>query len=216
MCNCPKKNLPLKIERQLSGQEIKTLEKRVKDIGKRKSRLMKFVIFWTLTSLVVGIIASFYVDRGLWILLVVTVLIFIAIGLWSYFDSKLPFDRELKGIEDLKAKNLVTSIQVKTNEYYELVEEEDEGVYYLFQIQADKILSFGGQDFYASKKFPNSDFEIVEGKSNSGKIVLLETYCHGEKIKPIKKVKGKEKWDLLEKFDFDKFEITDGRLERFA
>ncbi|MCO4293078.1 hypothetical protein NF867_09400, partial [Solitalea sp. MAHUQ-68] len=98
----------MKIERQLSGQEIKTLEKRVKDIGKRKFRLMKFLIFWTLTSLVVGIVASFYVDRGLLILLVVTVLIFIAIGLWTYFDSKLPFDRELKGIEDLKAKNLVT------------------------------------------------------------------------------------------------------------
>lgn len=101
----------MKIERQLSGQEIKTLEKRVKDIGKRKSRLMKFVVFWTLASLVVGTIASFYIERGLWILLVVTVLIFIAIGLWSYFDSKLPFDRELKGFEDLKVKNLVTSFK---------------------------------------------------------------------------------------------------------
>ena len=206
----------MKIERQLSGQEIKTLDKRVKDIGKRKSRLIKFIISWTLASLVVGTIASFYVDRGLWILLVVTVLIFIAIGLWSYLDSKSPFDKELKGIEELKAKNLVTSIQVKTHEYYELVEEEDEGVYYLFQIHTDKVLSFGGQDFYASKKFPNSDFEIVEGKGSSGQIVLLETYCHGEKIKPIKKIKGKEKWDLFEKFDFEKFEITNGRLERFA
>lgn len=72
----------------------------------------------------------------------------------------------------------MTSIQVKTTEYYELAEEEDEGVYYLFQIHPDKILSFGGQDFYPTKKFPNSDFEIVEGRCTDGEIILLETYCY--------------------------------------
>ncbi len=206
----------MKTERQLSGQEIKTLDKRVKDIGKRKSRLTKFIIFWTLTCLVIGTIASFYVDRELWTLLIVTVLIFISIGLWSYFESKSPFDNQLKGIEELKIRNLVTSIQVKTTEYYELTEEEDEGIYYLFQVQPNKILSFGGQHFYPSKKFPNSDFEIVEGKTSNGQIVLLETYCHGDKIKPIKKIKGKAKWDLLQKFDIDKFEIMDGQLKTFG
>lgn len=206
----------MKIERQLSGQEIKTLDKRVKDIGQRKSRLTKFLVIWTSLCLVIGTIAAVYVDRNLWTWLTITVFIFIAIGLWSYLDSKLPIDKELRGIENLKAKNLVTSIQVKTTQYYELAEEEDEGVHYLFQIQPDKILGFGGQDFYPHKNFPNSDFEIVEGKSSNGQIILLETYCHGDKIKPTKTIKGKEKWDLLQTFDPDKFEIKDGRLEQFA
>lgn len=186
------------------------------EIGKRKSRLTKFTMLWTMTCLIVGTIASFYIEKGLLALLFVTVLIFIAIGLWGFFDSKAPFEKELKGINDLKTKNLVTSIHVKTTEYYELTEEEDEGIYYLFQIQPDKILSFGGQEFYPNKKFPNSDFEIVEGRSTDGQIIFLEIYCHGERIKPIKKIKGKEKWDLLQKFNPDKYEITDGRLTTFG
>ncbi|AYB30318.1 hypothetical protein [Chryseolinea soli] len=204
------------VERQLSEREIKALNKNIKDIARRKSRLTRFIILWTIACLVTGTVASMYVDRALWLVVVIAVFIFIAIGLWSYFESRLPFDKELKGIESLKEKNLVTSVQVKATEYYELAEEEDEGVYYLFQIEADRILSFGGQDFYPTKKFPNSDFEIVEGRSVAGQIVLLETYCHGHRIKPIKKIKGKDKWDLLQKFDLDKFEITDGRLERLA
>lgn len=188
----------------------------MKVIGKRKSRLTKFIISWTLICLAIGTIASFYVDSGLWTLLLVTTAVFVAIGLWSYVEAKSPFDKELKGIEELKIKNLVTSIQVKTTEYYELTEEEDEGIYYLFQIQPDKILSFGGQDFYPTNKFPNSDFEIVEGKSSNGQIILLEIYCNGDKIKPIKKIKGKEKWNLLQKFDLDKFQITDGQLKTFG
>ena len=206
----------MKIERQLSRQEIKTLDKRVKDIGKRRVRLRKFILGWIILCLFVGTISSFYVDPGLWIILIGTVAIFIAIGFWSYFESKSPFEKELKGIEDLRARNQVTSIQVKTTEYYELAEEEDEGVYYLFQIHPDKILSFGGQDFYLTKKFPNSDFDIVEGRSSDGEIILLETYCHGDKIKPTKKIEGKKKWDLLHRINPDKFEFIDGRLEGFA
>lgn len=113
-------------------------------------------------------------------------------------------------------KNSVTSIRVKTTEYYELTEEEDEGVYYLFQSQPDKIIGFGGQEFYPNKKFPNSDFEIVEGKSTKGEVILLETYCYGNKIKPTKKIKGKEKWELLQKLIPDTFNIIDGQLENFA
>lgn len=206
----------MKVERQLSGQEIKTLDKRVNDILKRKTRLTKFLLFWTGATILGGLIAAFSLDISLLILVIIVATAFLGIGLWTYFDSKLPLDKELKGIKNLRTKNLVTSIQVKTTDYCELTEEEDEGVYYLFQIQPDKILSFGGQDFYPSKKFPNSDFEIVEGKSNDGQIILLETYCHGDKIKPTKKIKGKEKWDLLEKINPDKFEIINGRLEQYA
>ena len=163
-----------------------------------------------------GIIIAVFIHPDLWLLLVVTVLVFEGIGLWIFLQERNNGQKELKQIKYLKTANRVTSIKVQTKEFYELTEEEDEGVYYLFQIAPDKILSFGGQDFYSNKKFPNSDFEIVEGKGENGQIVLLETYSHGEKIKPVKKIRGKEKRELLAKINPDEFQIFDGRLEQFG
>jgi hypothetical protein len=206
----------LKIERELSGQEVKTLDKREKEITKRHTRLTRFVLIWTGTCIAGGIVIAIFMNPNLWLLLSVTVLVFAGIGLWIFFQERNKGQKELKQIQYLRTINRVTSIKVKASEYYELTEEEDEGVYYLFQITPDKILSFGGQAFYSNKKFPSSDFEIIEGKGEHGQIVLLETYSHGDKIKPLKKIKGKEKWDLLEKINPDEFQIIDGRLEQFA
>jgi hypothetical protein len=206
----------LKIERELRAQEIQTLEKRSRQINKRRSRLTKFVLVWTTTCFVAGAIIAIFMNPNLWLLLAVTVFIFAGIGLWTFLQEQGRGQKELKQIEYLRTANRVTSIKVQTKEFYELTEEEDEGAYYLFQIAPDKILSFGGQDFYSNKKFPSSDFEIVEGKGEGGQTILLETYSHGDKIKPLKKIKGKEKWDLLKKIKPDEFEIIDGRLEQFA
>lgn len=206
----------MKIERELSGQEIKTLDKREREINKQQSRLTRFVLIWTATCFIGGTIIGVFMNPTLWLLLAVTILIFAGIGLWTFLKERNKGQKELKQIQYLRTVNRVTSIKVQTKEFYELIEEEDEGVHYLFQITPDKILSFGGQDFYSSKKFPSSDFEIVEGKGTDGQIILLETYSHGDKIKPLKKIKGKEKWDLLEKIKPDEFQIIEGRLEQFG
>jgi hypothetical protein len=206
----------LKIERELTEQEIKTLDNRVREIAKGHTRLTRFLLIWTGTCLVGGGIIALFMKPDLLLLLAVTVLVFVGIGVWTFFQERNKGLKGLKQIEYLRTVNRVTSIKVQTKDFYELTEEEDEGVYYLFQITPDKILSFGGQDFYSNKKFLNSDFEIVEGKGEDGQIILLETYSHGDKIKPLKKITGKEKWDLLAKINTDDFQIIDGQLEQFA
>ena len=178
--------------------------------------MTKFVSIWTVTCLIGGTIIGGFMTSNLWLLLLGTVIIFAGIGLWTFIEERNKAQQELKQLEFLRRANRVTSIKVQTREFYELAEEEDEGVYYLFQITPDKILSFGGQAFYSNNKFPSSAFEIVEGKGSDGQIVLLETYSYGKKIKPLKKIKGKEKWALLERIRPDDFQITEGRLEQFA
>jgi hypothetical protein len=40
-----------------------------------------------------------------------------------------------------------TVLQVHSDKYYVLGEQDDEGVFYLFQLADNKVVSFGGQDF---------------------------------------------------------------------
>ena len=82
------------------------------------------------------------------LLLFSTIAIYIAIGVWVIGKEYLKQQKDRRSIAFLKNKNLVTVIEVNSDLYYELKEQEDEGVYYLFQLPNNKIFSFGGQDFY--------------------------------------------------------------------
>jgi hypothetical protein len=82
----------------------------------------------------------------------------------------------------------------------------------------NKILSFGGQDFYPSKKFPSSNFEIAICYGIKNEIVLLEIYNYGNKIKPKLKITGQRKWDLIGNSNYpdpEDFTIIEGRLDDF-
>ena len=54
----------------------------------------------------------------------------------------LPWKKVRENIDFVFATNKVNSIKVFATDYIELSEVEDEGVYYLFQISDNKILSF--------------------------------------------------------------------------
>ena len=82
--------------------------------------------------------------------------------------------------------NKAKSIKVVSDKFIELSEVEDEGVYYLFQVDNNQILSFGGQEFYPTNKFPSNDFEIVMSHGKLGELVLYEKYVNGNKIQPIR------------------------------
>jgi hypothetical protein len=144
---------------------------------------------------------------------IIMIPIFIGISLWVFLETELKSRKELKGIRYLKASNKVTSIRVQTQEYYQLTEEEDEGIHYIFQVEPTKILCIGGQEFYPTKKFPNSDFEIAEGRDEKDNVIFLEIYSFGEKLKPLKKIKGKQKVDLMTRHNFAGYEITTGKLK---
>ncbi len=207
----------MQTERPLSDREIKTLEQDLKRLDKRKSFQIKFLAGWTLLALVVGTYFYFKFDTTSELyLLIGTVIVYILIGVWSFLETYLKQKKARKNIEYVFATNKVKSIKVTATDYIELSEVEDEGVYYLFQISDNKILSFGGQDFYPTKNFPSDNFEVAICRGQKCELVLLETYNYGKKIQPKKKITGKQKWDLIGSKNYpdpDNFVIIDGQLE---
>jgi hypothetical protein len=138
--------------------------------------------------------------------------------LWVFLETFFKRKTERDNINFVLSRNKVTIIKVVSDEYIELSEEEDEGVYYLFQLPHNKVVSFGGQDFYPDEIFPNTDFEIAICYSRKGSIVLFDTYIYGKKLLPKTMIKGQRKWDLMAHTHYpdpEKFTIVDGQLSDF-
>jgi len=204
-------------ERPLSDREIKILKQNLKRLDKRKSFQIKFLACWTLLAIIVGTYFYFRLDTTSELyLLTGTVVVYKLIGVWSFMETYLKQKKGRKNIDYMFSTNKVKSIKVVATDYIELSEVEDEGVYYLFQISDNKILSFGGQDFYPTKNFPSDNFEIAICNGQKGELVLLETYNYGKKIEPKKKITGQQKLDLIGSENYpnpDNFVIIEGQLE---
>ena len=206
-------------ERQLSDKEIKVLKYDLKQLDKKKSTQVKFLSIWTIIAIFAGIFFYFRLETvNEQYLLAGTVTIYILIGVWSFGKSLIDINRKRKSIDFVFKNNKVNSIIVISKDCIELSEVEDEGVYYLFQLADNKILSFGGQEFYPTKKFPNDNFEIVFCCGLKGEIVLLETFIYGDKLAPKKIITGHRKFELIGSSNYpnpEKFTIIEGQLEKF-
>jgi hypothetical protein len=168
-------------------------------------------------ALIVGVITYYKIDTRLTNLLMV-IIGYMPIQIWMVVEQRAKRKAKIKTINYLKSKNLITVVEVHSDSFYLLEEDDDEGVFYLFQLPDNKILSFGGQDFYEDERFPNNNFEIVEGRGINNEILIYEVYIHGDKIQPKKIISGKEKWDLLNSKDYpnpEKLTVVDGKIEDY-
>jgi hypothetical protein len=209
----------LKLQRPLQDKELKILDKRLNQLDKNFKRHIRFLLIWTLLAIVVGIFAYYKINTNqdvLW--LAVTVAVYIGIAIWVVGEEYVKQRKERNSIAFLKKQNVVTAVEVHSDTFYELKEEDDEGVYYLFQLPDNKVFSFGGQDFYPNKNFPSDKFEIVEGRGPNGEVVLLETFSYGKKIKPSRIITGQEKWDMFNSPNYpdpENLTVVDGRIEHY-
>jgi hypothetical protein len=167
-----------------------------------------------------GLLALAVVILPLWVLTIVTSKLFLAptalwallatvIGLWSARSEKTLRVAQQAALEDALAANRVEEIRVASTEMVELEEVGDLGACYAFQVEPDKLLIVQGQDFYASRQFPNTDFSIAIIRDSKGKPVEIAVHKRGEKLRPTRVVPatGQKKMRLPEHL-----EVLQGRL----
>jgi len=208
----------LKKNRPLTPKETGYLDRELGQVKKKLKFQYKFLFGYSLLAILIGSFVYFKLDsRTELYLLIGTVTVYILIGAWSFLESYFKIKKQLNNINFAKITNNVNSIQVTSDRYIELSEVEDEGVHYLFQIADNQILSFGGQDFYPSKNFPSDSFEIAICYGENEEIVFLKKYTSGKKLKPVSRITGKKKWDLIASVNYpdpDKFTIIEGHLDK--
>jgi hypothetical protein len=205
----------MNFERELGKKELSILDKRLNQINAIRRRQINMLIGWTTLGIIVA--TYFYFQHDFKTEHYAMIFIYVMIGFWSFFEIFISQNKERKNINFVKSENKVSIIKVISKEYIEFSEEEDEGVYYLFQLDNNKILSFGGQDFYPNKKFPSNNFEVAVCYGKQNEIVLLETYNYGDKLLPLIKITGEKKSKLMNSKKYpnpDTFTIIDGQLDK--
>lgn len=208
-------------ERPLNNKEINLLNQELKLTLNRKKSSIIILAVWTSLAVIIGTLAYFFgnftpIEKYM---LVGCTLVYVLIGVWNFIKNHSEEKRRAESLKYSLAENKTRSLKTIAEKYIELPEKEDEGTHYLFQLNKNEILSFGGPDFSSTKKFPSNNFEIALIYGKSEELVLMKIYSTGEKIKPVQKINGQRKWDLMASFDYpdpERYTIIAGNLEDFV
>ena len=185
--------------------------KRRMDALPRRSLFIGFGLFALFAAAIIT--ATILDKRGpaWYYCLLFSLAIAIPISLWSYFEAKPAFRRDVDLYEGALRRNEATVIRIQSNSMVELEEKEDEGACYAFQLDNHQLVFISGQDYYPSARFPNSDFSIVEINGENGRTVDSFIEKNGSKLKPMRRIS----WPLKYSETFpENFEIIEGDLDR--
>lgn len=203
--------------RPLNETDKKTISNALGLVTVRNKRFIKFVAISFILILIVGIplvIRQHQKDVNLVYLGVVVILVYLGIVLWVYFENVGINRKRTSDFQEALLKDKARILHCKTTDMVELTEIEDEGAGYFFQVEADKVLYLGGQQYYPTSKFPNTDFEVVEILGKENVPVTFDIYCHGQKLKPKRIIEKEIKFKMLDGSHFpEDFDIIYGTLE---
>ncbi|MFD0752017.1 hypothetical protein ACFQZS_17820 [Mucilaginibacter calamicampi] len=202
-------------ERALSDKEIKSLKLDLAYTTKRIAFQKKFLSGYIAIALIIGTYSYFkFATVQEHYLLFGCALVYILIGGWVFVEQYGRLTRKVKSFNFVLQDGRVNFLQINTDSYIELPENEDEGVHYFFQLSDNRILAFGGQSFYPTSKFPSNNFEITFCYGLKNEVVLQKIYSYGERLKPIKRIKGKKKFALMASDNYPaEFTIISGQLK---
>jgi hypothetical protein len=142
-------------------------------------------------------------------------LIWLVIGLpmtlWSYAGVRSDLAKAVRRFESALRLNTASTVRIQSTEMVEFEEEEDEGARYAFQLADGRIVFLSGQEFYSSRQFPNSDFSLVDIRSEDGTAIVGHIKKRGRRIEPTRTIPAKKAATLKIP---DHLQIINGDLSR--
>src|SRR5882724_1294190 len=158
-----------RFERELLPNERRLV---TRSLSRRQARQKRGWRFGLLFCLIVSALLSLPVllsGEGPWYL--VLGLIVPGVGLsvvWGSISARKESNFRIRELEEVLSKNRASVIHIKSDKMVEFEEIEDEGACYAFQVAENKIAFVCGQDYYASAKFPNTDFCLIAIYTRAG------------------------------------------------
>ena len=158
-----------------------------------------------------GSVVSLLASRETWqIVLPVWAGIAILIAAWGLLEDRARRRSRIHACEQALRGREVRVFRIQSAEVVAFEEEEeDEGACYAFQV-ADRIVFIAGQDFYASARFPNSDFSLIELSDGKANVVDSLVDTHGKRLQPTRTIAAGMKAKLRAP---EHLEVLLGKLE---
>lgn len=132
---------------------------------------------------------------------------------WSRYHRDF-VQRVIPEIKAALADGRVFVKKVSTDAVIELIEFEDEGSGYIYDVGDGRILFLKGQRFFPvddGNPWPNSEFEIVRTVHCD---LWIGIFCSGESLTPTRELETSECIDDI--VWADREDILDGNIEQFA
>jgi hypothetical protein len=147
-----------------------------------------------------------------------TIIIFFIIGIWAYIEAILRNKREVQTL--LEYPNEVEVVHCKSNKAILFKEWEDLGIYFLFQVEPNKMFFVGGQEYRELNKLPNTNFEIIRAKRPASFYYFWKVLAKGRKFNPVRTVSSDDVNKLYKKRKhpsllWDNESIIKGKIEDF-
>ena len=190
-------------ERRLLAGALAHRQRRLKSLPRRQliACVAIFGVLWAGTMIATK--TPWYIVSPIWFG------IGSVIFLWIHFSEKPKEKANVELYAETLRRNQALETRIQSDEMVELEEEEDEGACYAFQLNGKRIVFVSGQGFYASARFPNSDFSLVRIYSENQVLVeIIEK--HGKKLKPKWKISAERKAKLKVP---DHLEVIEGTLD---
>ncbi len=167
-----------------------------------------FAFFWGITLVATrldGKGPEWYLSGLIWLAILLPLL------LWAYRDVRCDLARSVECFEGALRANTAHVFRIQSERFIELEEEEDEGACYAFELSSGRIVFVVGQEYYPSKRFPNSNFELVEigGDEENSALEFIEK--NGRKIAPFRTISADRKAQLRLP---GHLEMLEGELDR--
>lgn len=204
-------------QREFEPTEEASLQGRWQEAVGRIRRFRSFVIVSTILVVAIGTplaLSQMRKDQALGMLAFATVGCYVAIILWVYWREVRATRGWLAVLSDGVRGGHVRVTRCTSSGVVGLQEVEDEGAAYFFEVEPRRLYFVSGQEFYPTSRFPNDDFEIIEGFDAAGKPLLFEIRCHGSRIQPIRTIPSATKLELLERSGYPQDgDVIEGALD---
>lgn len=176
------------------------------------SVVMELVSNESLNSILTGIINSVF-GIGAILSLYAIIQLISSYFHWSKHHREF-INNEIPNIQSALNDEHVFVKHVEACDVIEILEYEDEGIGYIFDVGDNKTFFLKGQDYYSSsddKPWPNSKFEIVSTVVGNQWIGI---FCSGEALNPVKEIPSSDcKEDIVWRH---REELVDNNIKDFT
>jgi hypothetical protein len=111
----------------------------------------------------------------------------------TVLQERRKLSRRIAAYDHALASGICADRQVVATRMWEFEEEEDEGACYAFELESGGVVFIVGQEFYASARFPNADFSLVDFFGPNGEVIDMMIVKRGPRLAAERVIAAKDK-----------------------
>jgi len=203
--------------RRLGAADRKAVASELSSLTRRRERFRRFTWITSVVVVLVGVplaVMQGRDDPNLLFLALFVVAVYVGIVIWAYRENLGDDRRHETSLHGALDTDVTRILHCRASACLAVPEIEDEGPGYFLQVENAMVLYLAGQLYYATSRFPSTDFELIEVLDAAGMPASFRIDCNGERLPPVRTLTAETKVLLAERDALpEDLTLIDGTLE---